>query len=79
MRQTLYRKGYVRMSMPEHRAILHDLITDMRREGHAVTIADEVIDGKITSTSAYHYMTCTVCRRLPSARDLDIVEKEKLL
>jgi hypothetical protein len=64
MRARLLQDGVVSAtSYDKH--ILHNIVDELKKEGHAVTISDEIINGEWKSATAHHYLTCTKCGGKP--------------
>jgi hypothetical protein len=62
MKDRLLGLGHVMVTGTD-KYILCNLVDELRKEGHAVVISHEVVDGQWNSSTAHHYMTCTYCER----------------
>jgi hypothetical protein len=45
--------------------LLMNVVDELQKEGHAVTVSHEIINGQWKGTTAHHYLTCTKCGGKP--------------
>jgi hypothetical protein len=64
MKDKLLGLGYA-LALGTDKYILCNIVDELRKDGHAVTISHEVINGEWKSTTAHHYLTCTKCGGKP--------------
>jgi hypothetical protein len=58
----LMKYGYVKVDGEVKGILLLDMALELKHKGHALHYSQEVQDGKVVSTSVYHYRSCIVCQ-----------------
>ena len=61
MREKLLSDGYIRVFEDNAQRALLDLAFKLKQEGHAIVVDDVIAGDRLTSVTAHHYRTCSVC------------------
>ena len=48
-------------AMPDQAEELARVVATLKEEGHAVLLAEDIVNGKSQNVTAHHYRTCNAC------------------